>query len=106
MRTGTRHRLAGWLLAALFGASALSPAHAAPAPALYVPADKTAAEQQTLPVLKEDALPSGADLYHGYDAPVSPVPEPSTWMMLILGVGFMVYQVKRCDRKRKTWARQ
>ncbi|MEC5218878.1 hypothetical protein RCH09_003853 [Actimicrobium sp. GrIS 1.19] len=34
---------------------------------------------------------------------MSHVPEPEGWAMLVLGVGFVVYQVRRRKRSRDSW---
>ena len=40
-----------------------------------------------------------ADAYRSFAAQTTPLPEPATWLMMIMGFGFMGYSLRRRSAK-------
>jgi len=55
--------------------------------------------------LRADAMPVdvSAPAYSLEGRRMSHVPEPEGWAMMLMGVGFVVYQVRRRKRARESW---
>ncbi len=55
------------------------------------------------PVAKEFSFYKADVATYGALNRASPVPEPDGWAMMLMGLGFVIYQVRRRKQSRKSW---